>query len=119
MTLWIPHYVSSETPNGVVEPTPPQLRAVESLLDPQRWLRVVPDAFRINVAPEFQITPWLTPREAFEQISPKLQEINIQVREETGVDLAKFMQWAAKIIHAIAQVLTEMLENLSHTLGTS
>src|SRR3989344_6198814 len=48
--------------------------------------------------------------EALESVSPKLQEINTDVNEETGINLSKFIAWFAKILKAFFLFFVNLLE---------
>ena len=57
-----------------------------------------------------------TPGQALEKASPKLQEVNQEVREETGIDLAKFIGWFAKILKVFFLTVVDLLEMVSQAL---
>lgn len=61
-----------------------------------------------------------TPDKALKDASPKLQKVNADVRNETGLDLAKFIGWSTKILALVFQTLIDLLQNVSKSLnGTS
>lgn len=57
-----------------------------------------------------------SPGQALEKASPKLQEVNRDVREETGIDLAKFIGWFAKILKVFFLTIVDLLEKVSGSL---
>lgn len=57
-----------------------------------------------------------SPGQALEKASPKLQEVNQDVREETGIDLAKFIGWFAKVLKVFFLTLVDLLEKVAQTL---
>ena len=57
-----------------------------------------------------------SPGQTLDKVSPQLQEINRDVREETGIDLSKFLSWFAKILKAFFQIIVALLEKVSQAL---
>lgn len=57
-----------------------------------------------------------SPGQALEKASPKLQEVNRSVREETGIDLAKFIGWFAKMLKVFFLTIVDILEKVSSAL---
>lgn len=57
-----------------------------------------------------------TPEKALKDASPKLQEVNRDVKEETGIDLAKFIGWFAKILKLFFQVIVDLLEQVASAM---
>lgn len=90
---------------------------VQQLLDPDEWFRIFKQNITIPLAPDQEvIIP--TPEETLRQSAPQLQELNRGVKEETGVDLAKFIGWSAKVFKVFFQVIVDLLENVSKALET-
>lgn len=57
-----------------------------------------------------------TAKETLEKVSPELQEVNKGIREETGVDFAKFISWSAKILKLFFQTVVDLLETVSKAM---
>lgn len=92
--------------------------STRDLLDPDKWF----DALKRNItipiplsSDQQIIIP--TPEEALQKTSPKFQEINRGVREETGLDLAKFIGWFAKVLKVFFQIVVDLLETVARSFG--
>src|SRR3989344_8969504 len=78
-------------------------------LNPDKWFEILKRNITIPISKE-KIVNIPTPEEAIRQSSPQLQEIGRGVREETGIDLAKFIGWIAKILKLFFQIIVNILE---------
>jgi len=107
---------------GIEEAKNELAATVGSLLNPDEWFK----AFKKNITiptsgPAGQdkgkeiTVP--TPEEALREAAPKLQEINVGVREEVGIDLAKFIGWFAKVLKVLFQIVVSLLEQVSMAMG--
>lgn len=96
--------------------------AVAEFLKPDAWLNAFKKGVTIQIpaigTTSLQEIELPTPEEALKQASPKLQEINIDVREEIGIDFAKFFGWLAKVFQTLASVFIGLLETVSESLKT-
>lgn len=96
--------------------------AAAEFLKPDAWLNAFKKGVTIQIpaigTTSLQEIELPTPEEALKQASPKLQEINIDVREETGIDFAKFFGWLAKVFQTFASVFIGLLETASESLKT-
>ncbi len=88
---------------------------VGNLLNPDYWLEALRQNITVPTSTDTEIT-LPTPKEALEKSSPKLREINLDIREETGVDLAKFIGWFAKVLKVFFQIVTDLLDDVSKAM---
>jgi len=86
------------------------------LLNPDKWFEVLKRNITIPISQK-QTVKIPTPEEALRQTSPQLREISRGVREETGIDLAKFIGWFAKVLKVFFQVVVDLLETVARSLG--
>lgn len=56
------------------------------------------------------------PKETLKEASPKLQEVNKDVKEETGVDFAKLIGWFAKVLKVFFLTVVDLLETVSTSM---
>ncbi len=89
---------------------------VGEFLDPNRWFDALKQNITIPLGKDQEIS-LPTPEKALGDASPKLQEVNREVREETGIDFAKFIGWTAKILGAFFNFVVELLERVSGALA--
>ncbi len=87
------------------------------LLNPDKWFEALKKNITIPISKDREIK-LLTPEETLQEVSPRLQEINTGVQEETGVDLAKFIKWFAEVLKVFFQILVNILEQVSEALGS-
>lgn len=59
-----------------------------------------------------------TTSDALKEAAPQLKEISSGIKEETGIDLSKFLSWIAKILKVFFQIIINLLEQVSKTLGS-
>ncbi len=86
------------------------------LLNPDKWFEILKENITIPISKDQEVKiP--NPEEALKESSPKLQEINKGVKEEVGIDFAKFFGWIAKVLKAFFQVIINLLEALSKAFG--
>ncbi len=57
-----------------------------------------------------------TPKETLKEASPKLQEVNKDIKNETGIDFAKFIAWFAKVLKVFFLTVIDLLETVSMSL---
>ena len=57
------------------------------------------------------------PEEALKDASPKLQEVNKNVKEETGIDLGKFISWMVKVLKLFFRFVVDILEAVANSLN--
>jgi hypothetical protein len=57
-----------------------------------------------------------TPKEALKDASPKLQEVNKDIKDETGIDFAKFIAWFARVLKVFFLTVVDLLETVSGAL---
>lgn len=57
------------------------------------------------------------PQRALEDAAPKLREINRDIREETGIDFAKFIGWAAEMLRIFFAVVVNLMEKVAGSLA--
>lgn len=89
---------------------PPQ---TASLLNPDELFKALRENITVPLTPSTTIT-LPTPQQSLkdaESLKPKINEINQQVQEESGVDLKKFTTFIAKMTIAIFQVIISVLED--------
>jgi len=95
--------------------------AIGRFLNPNAWFNAFREGITIQIpsvgTSSLGSTVKLpTPEETLKRLSPKLQEANTDVREETGIDFAKFFAWLAKVAKAFFGIITGLLESLSQAL---
>lgn len=89
--------------------------ALGNILNPDKLFDALKQNVTIPISGDKDINlPSAT--EALESVSPKLQEINTDVNEETGINLSKFISWFAKILKAFFQFIVNLLERMSEAL---
>lgn len=88
---------------------------VGELLNPDKWFEILKKniTFPITRGTEIKVP---TPEEALEGASSTLRDINKDIREEVGIDFAKFFGWFAKVLKVFFQIIINLLETLSKTL---
>lgn len=86
--------------------------SANDLLNPDRWFEVLKRNITIPISQD-QMINIPTPEESLRQTSPQLKEIGRGVREETGIDLAKFIGWFAKVLKVFFQVVVDVLEKVA------
>ncbi|OGZ98540.1 MAG: hypothetical protein A3C07_01155 [Candidatus Sungbacteria bacterium RIFCSPHIGHO2_02_FULL_47_11] len=90
----------------------------KNFFDPNRLL----ESFKQNITIPFNVPKieekLSTPQQTLERFSPQLQEINTGVREEIGIDFAKFVGWISKVFTSIFRIFTTILEAFSGSLGS-
>lgn len=109
---------------GVTEVKNEFAAAATELLNPDRWFEMLKRNITIPL-PNFSADKSKkgeevkipTPEEALKEASPQLQEVSRGVREETGIDLAKFIGWSAKVLKVFFQVIINLLEQVSKAMG--
>src|SRR3989338_8998869 len=79
------------------------------------------DALRRNITiqlPNSSTTVELpTPEQALSQSSTTLRGYSSDIKEETGIDLPKFIGWFAKMLTLFFRVIVDLLESVSRTLS--
>jgi hypothetical protein len=85
------------------------------LLNPSKLFDVLKRNITIPISTD-QSVQIPTPEQALEQSSPQLQEVNKDVKEETGIDLAKFIGWFAGMLKLLFQIIVDLLDNVSKSL---
>lgn len=89
--------------------------ALADILNPDKLFDSLKRNITIPVGPDEKIEiP--TPEQALQQSSPKLQEVNKDVKTETGIDLAKFISWFAKVLKLFFQIIVDLLDNVAKAL---
>lgn len=100
---------------GVGDTTKGFATTVGDLLNPDTWFKALKENITIPISKDQEVkVP--TPEQALKEASPKLQEVNKGVKEQTGVDLAKFIGWSAGVLKVFFQVIVNMLEQVSNAL---
>ena len=87
-----------------------------TLLSPERLF----DALKKNITipvPFGEGVEVPTPEKIFQDASPKLKEINRDIREEAGIDFAKFIGWAARVLKTFFAVVIDLMEKVSGALA--
>lgn len=85
------------------------------LLNPDKLFNALKQNITVPISSDQKVeVP--TPEQALKDASPKLQEVNRDVKEETGIDLAKFIGWFAKILRVFFQTVIDILEAVSGAL---
>lgn len=90
--------------------------STSNLLNPDKWFEVLKRNIIIPISKE-QVIKIPTPEESLRQTAPQLKEISRGVREETGIDLAKFIGWFAKVLKFFFQVIVDLLETVARSLS--
>lgn len=90
--------------------------STRDLLNPDKWFEILKRNITVPISKE-QIIKIPTPEESLKQTSPQLKEINRGVREETGIDLAKFIGWFAKVLKVFFQVIVDLLETVAKSFS--
>lgn len=91
--------------------------STRDLLNPERWFEALKRNITIPISQD-QIVNIPTPEEALRQTSPQLKEIGRGVKEETGIDLPKFIGWFAKVLKIFFQVIVDLLETVARSFGS-
>ena len=60
-----------------------------------------------------------SPEKALKEASPKLQEVNKDIKEETGVDFAKLIGWFASVLKVFFLTVVNLLETVSQAMQNS
>jgi len=84
-----------------------------SLLNPDELFKALRENITVPLTPDTTIT-LPTPQQSLkdaEKLKPKIDEINKEVQEESGVDLKKFTSFIAKITITIFKVIISVLED--------
>lgn len=89
--------------------------AAADLLNPDNLFDILKRNITIPINTEQKIEI-LTPEQALEKSSPQLQEVNQDVKAETGIDLAKFISWFAGMLKLVFQIIVDLLDNVSKAL---
>lgn len=88
---------------------------VGDLLNPDTWFKALKENITIPISKDQEVkVP--TPEQALKEASPKLQEVNQGVKEQTGIDLAKFIGWFANVLKVFFQIIVDLLERVSEAL---
>ncbi len=88
---------------------------VGDLLNPDTWFKALKENITIPISKDQQVkVP--TPEQALKDASPKLQEVNKGVKDETGIDFAKFIGWFARVLKVFFQIIVNLLEQVSESL---
>lgn len=95
-------------------PTP----SVRDLLNPDSWFRALKQNITIPASKDQLIKPITLPKpeETLQEISPTLQQVNKDVREETGIDFAKFIGWFSGVLKVLFQIIVNILEVTSKAM---
>lgn len=95
-------------------PTP----SVRDLLNPDSWFRALKQNITIPISEDQLIKPITLPKpeETLQEVSPTLQQVNKDVREETGIDFAKFIGWFAGVLKVLFQIIVNILEAVSKAM---
>lgn len=88
---------------------------VGDLINPDKWFNALKQNITIPLSKDQEVKIPTT-SDVLKEASPKLKEINIGVKEETGIDLSKFLSWLAKILKVFFQIIVNLLEKVSETL---
>lgn len=88
---------------------------VGELLNPDKWFEILKKNISFPITKDTKVkVP--TPEEALDEASSTLRDINKDIREEVGIDFAKFFGWFAKILKVFFQIIVNLLETISKTL---
>ena len=90
--------------------------SISNFLNPDKWFEILKRNITIPISKE-QVVNIPTPEEALRQSSPQLREIGRGVREETGLDLAKFISWIVKVLKVFFQIIVKILETVAGALN--
>lgn len=100
---------------GVAEDKKEFAATVGELLNPDAWFKALKENITIPISKDQEVKiP--TPEEALKEASPQLQEVNRGVKEEVGIDFAKFIGWFAKVLKVFFQIIVNLLEQVSEAL---
>lgn len=87
-----------------------------SLLNPDKLFEAIKKNITIPL-PAGQKVEIPKPEDALKNASPKLQEVNKDVKEETGIDLGKFISWMAKVLKLFFRFVVDILEAVANALS--
>lgn len=88
---------------------------VGELLNPDRWFEVLKKNITFPITKDTKVkVP--TPEEALNKASSTLRDINKDIRDEVGIDFAKFFGWFAKVLKIFFQIIVNLFEAMSKTL---
>lgn len=96
-------------------PEPQFAASVGEFLKPETWFGVLKKNITLPVLDEKITVP--TPAQALEDASSTLRDINKDIKEEVGIDFAKFFGWFARVLKAFFQVIVNLIETISKTLS--
>lgn len=93
--------------------------STNSFFDPTFWFNALKQNITIPIpaqptSTEVQIP---SPENALKEASPKLREINSQVKDEAGVDFSKLIGWFAKVLIVFFGIIVRLLQTVSGSLG--
>lgn len=88
--------------------------STSNLLNPDRWFEILKRNITIPISQD-QIINIPTPEESLKQTAPQLKEIGRGVKEETGIDLPKFIGWFAKVLKVFFQIIVDLLETVARS----
>lgn len=89
-----------------------EIISTSNILNPSKWFEVIKRNITIPI-PKGKIINIPTPEEALKGAAPQLLEINRGVEEETGIDIAKFIGWMAKVLKIFFQFIIDILKAVS------
>ncbi len=88
---------------------------VGELLNPDKWFEVFKKNITFPITKDTEVkVP--TPEEALQGASSTLRDINKDIRDEVGIDFAKFFGWFAKVLKVFFQIIINIIETISKTL---
>lgn len=88
-----------------------------SLLNPDKLFEAIKKNITIPLPTGQQKVEIPKPEDALKNASPKLQEVNKDVKEETGIDLGKFISWMAKVLKLFFRFVVDILEAVANALN--
>ena len=88
----------------------------KDLLNPDKLFEVLKNNITLPLFKEKGVN-LPTTSDALKEAAPKLKEISSGIKEETGIDLSKFLSWFAKILKVFFQIIINLLEQVSKILG--
>jgi len=90
--------------------------ATADILNPDKLFKALKENITITLPTSDKPLEITTPQKALEEASPKLQEVSKDVKDETGIDFAKFLRWTAKILKLFFQTVVDILEMVAKAL---
>ena len=86
------------------------------ILNPDKLFEVLKKNVTIPLPENKEGITLPNPDQALKDASPKLQEVNKDIQQETGVDFSKLISWFAKVLKLFFLTIVDILDKVSNSL---